>query len=329
MGKAAMSKRARKTKILKNLLNNFTEYNQVIRVNINNISTAQITKARQMLRREGGCLIVGKDSITRLAIRILTRKVDETIYKEYLEQYDAKPELEPLLDNIKGKFALVFSNKNYIELKPLLEAEKIQMGAKAGLIAPNDVWIRKGPTGMDPGKIGEFHRLNIQVKTARSAIEVTKDYKLCTKGEVVSETVSAMCRMLQIIPFEYAMELDWVFSEGQLIPKEVIEMKDDEILNGFVDNVRFMTALSVEAGLPNTLSVPHFVLNTFKYLMAIGEEGGYEFKELKEAKEAQANAPVEEEKPKEEENNDDDDDSDEEEEEDDSIDMGGAFDMFG
>ena len=214
-----------------------------------------------------------------------------------------------------------------MDLKPLLEAEKIQMGAKAGIIAPNDVWIRAGPTGIDPGKIGEFHRLNIQVKTARSAIEVTKDYKLCPKGEVVSETVSAMCRLLDIIPFEYAMELDWVYSAHQLIPKEVIDMKDDEIMNGFTSNIGLLTALSVEAGLPNKLSVPHFIVNTFKMMMAIGEEGGYEFKELKEAKEAQANAPVEEEK-KEEENQEEE--EEEEEEEDDSFDMGdGAFDMFG
>ena len=321
-----MAGKARKTRIIHNLLKNFTEFDQVIRVDINNISTKQITKAREMLRREGGCLIVGKDSLTRLAIRILTRQVDETIYKEFLEAYPERMDLKNILDELKGKFALIFTNTSYVELKPLLKAEKIQMGAKAGIIAPNDVWIRTGPTGIDPGKIGEFHRLNIQVKTARSAIEVTKDYKLCAKGELVSETVSAMCRLLDIIPFEYSMQIDWVYANCQLIPKSVIDMEDDEIMNGFVENIRFMTALSVEAGLPNSLSVPHFVVNAFKYLMAIGEEGGYEFKELKEAKEAKQNAPEEkaEEKAEEEEEE-----EEEEEDEDGSFDMGDGFDMFG
>ena len=322
-----MPGKERKTRILHNLLKNFTEFDQVIRVDINNISTKQITKARQMLRREGGCLIVGKDSLTRLAIRILTRKVDETIYKDFLEKYPERQDIGKIINELKGKFALVFTNKSYVELKPQFEAEKIQMGAKAGIEAPNDVWIRAGPTGIDPGKIGEFHRLNIQVKTARSAIEVTKDYKLCSKGEVVTETMSAMCRLLDIIPFEYAMQIDWVYSNQQLIPKSVIDMKDDEIMNGFLDNIKMMTALSVEAGLPNSLSAPHFIVNTFKYLMAIGEEGGYEFKELKQAKEAQASAPVEEEKPAEEAAEEE---EEEEEDEDGSFDMGdGAFDMFG
>jgi large subunit ribosomal protein LP0 len=321
-----MPGRERKTRILHNLLKNFTKYDQVMRVNINNISTKQITKAREMLRKEGGVLIVGKDSITRLAIRILTRQVDEEIYADFIAQYPERKDLTNILNELRGKFALIFTDKSYVELKPMLEAEKIQMGAKAGIIAPNDVWIRSGPTGIDPGKIGEFHRLNIQVKTARSAIEVTKDFKLCPKGEVVSETVSAMCRLLDIIPFEYAMELDWVYSGQQLIPKEVIDMKDDEIMNGFTSNIRFMTALSVEAGLPNKLSVPHFVVNAFKMMMAIGEEAGYEFKELKEAKEAMANAPVVEEKKEEEQEEEE---EEEEEDDDDSIDMGDGFDMFG
>ena len=314
----------RKTKILHNLCANFTKYSQVIRVTLTNIATKQIVKAREMLRREGGCLIVGKDSLTRLAIRIMTRQVDEVEYKEYLDKYPERPELKGIYQELKGKFALVFSDKTYMELKPLLEAERIQMAAKAGILAPNDVWIRSGPTGIDPGKIGDFHRLDVQVKTARSAIEVTKDFKLCSKGEMVSETVSAMCRLLSIIPFEYSMELEWVFSSGQLIPKSVIEMTDTQLMANFSANVLSMTALSIEAGLPNKLSVPHFVMNSFKYLMAIGIEGGYEFKQLKEAQEAQANAPAVEAKADDKQEEEEEEEVVEEEEE--SYSMGGMFD---
>ena len=326
-----MSRNPRKVKILKKLLDNFTKYKQVIRVTLINISTKQITKARQLLRELGGTLIVGKDSLTRLAVRILTRTLENPEeYQEYIDQYPERPELKNIYDQLKGKFALVFADQSYVELKPKLEAERIQMGAKAGIVAPNDVWIRKGPTGIDPGKIGDFHRLNIQVKTVRSSIEVTKDYKLCAKGEVVTETVSGMCRMLNIIPFEYGMELEWVLSEGLLIPKEIIEMTDDQILDNLRTNVGFVTALSLEANIPNSLSVPHFMVNSFKYLLAIGLEGGYEFKQLKEAQENQAkaeeeaaNAPKEEEKEEEEEE------EDEEEEDEGSISMGGMMDMFG
>jgi len=317
---------------LTNLLDHFTKYNQVIRVTLANISTKQITKARQLLRQLGGNIIVGKDSITRLALRILTRTLkNPEDYQTYLDKYPERPDLKTLYHEMKGKFALVFTNESYVDLKPKLEAERIKVGAKAGITAPNDVWIRKGPTGIDPGKIGDFHRLNIQVKTARSAIEVTKDYKLCAKGEYVSETVSSMCRMLNIIPFEYGMELEWVFSEGLLIPKEIINMTDDVILSNLRANVGFVTGLSLEANIPNSLSVPHFMVNSFKCLLAVGLEGGYEFKQLKEAQESLAkateeavNAPEEKAEEKAEEAE-----EEEESEEDESISMGGMADMFG
>ena len=34
------------------------------------------------------------------------------------------------------------------------------------------------------------------------------------KGELVTETDSYMCRLLNIIPFEYAMELKYVYDNG-------------------------------------------------------------------------------------------------------------------
>lgn len=58
-------------------------------------------------------------------------------------------------------------------------------------------------------------------------------------------------------------------------------MKD--VLNNFTNNVKAATALCLEAGLPNALSLPHMILNTFKSLLAVGLESNYKFKELEEA----------------------------------------------
>ena len=60
-----------------------------------------------------------------------------------------------------------------------------------------------------------------------------------------------MCHILNIIPFEYSMELKWVLSEGNLIPKEIIDIKDDKILANLRTNVGFVTALSLEANISN------------------------------------------------------------------------------
>ena len=84
--------------------------------------------------------------------------------------------------------------------------------------------------------------------------------------------------MLNIIPFEYAMELRYVYKDGSIIPYDIINMKDDDLLNGFRDSVKCLTSISLGAGLPNTLSAPHMLSNVFKNLLSIGLTGDYKFK---------------------------------------------------
>ena len=84
--------------------------------------------------------------------------------------------------------------------------------------------------------------------------------------------------MLNIIPFEYAMTLRYVFKDGQVIPEDIINMSTDDVLNGFRDTVRQMTSISLGASLPNGLSAPHMLSNVFKNMLSIGLVADYKFK---------------------------------------------------
>lgn len=59
----------------------------------------------------------------------------------------------PLLISKQG---FVFSDEPYLDLKPILEEEIEKSPAKAGQIAPSDIWLQCGSTNQDPGKINEF-----------------------------------------------------------------------------------------------------------------------------------------------------------------------------
>jgi len=284
-----MSYPERKTKLLTTFLEAFTRFDQVIVVDLMNISTEQIVKTRVSLRNENGVVLIGKNTIAKLAIKILTSDDDpKAEYYEQQKKYGKKPNLAVLSQHIKGKLGFVFCDKSYVELKNIIEKEKIKMPAKAGVIAPVDVVIPAGPTFLDPGRIGEFQRLGIQTKINKNAIEINKDFKICGKGEIVSETCSSMCRLLNIIPFEYAMALKTVLLNGQIIPEELIQMGSDDILASFQRSVKDVTAVCLEAGLPNALSLPHMIRNTFKTLLAVGLEANLKFKELDAALNAQS-----------------------------------------
>lgn len=284
----------RKVNVLKKFLDAFSTYDQVILVDLNNISTEQITKTRISLRKEKSIVLVGKNSIVKIAIGILTGN-NEKLNPEalqYQKQYKPRADLIHLLPHIQGKIGYVFSHKSYSEIKPIVEKEAVKVPAKPGVVAQCDVIVPPQQTNIDPGKIIEFQRIGMQVKTNKSALEIVKEHKLCGKGELVTETVSAMCRMLGIIPFEYSLRMQKVFVGGNIIPEEVINFDTNKVIALFQQNSALVAAVSLEAGIPNALSIPHLMINTFKSLLAVGIEGNLKFKQLEDALNSKAAAPA-------------------------------------
>lgn len=271
----------RKVKVLSYFLDLFSKYKQIIVVDLINISTKQIVNTRMALRKTGGVILVGKNNLANLAIRILS---SETPLKgellELQKKYPTRPELKNLAPLIKNKVGYVLSDLSYLEMKTIIESEKVKTAAKQGMVAPSSIVIPAGPTNVDPGKVIEFQRLGIQTKVNKGALEITRDFNLCKKGEIVSATVSAMCHLLNIIPFEFSMSLNSVYINGLIIPQSVIQLDTTEMISSIAENVKAVTAVSLEAGLTNALSLPHVVRNTFQNILAIGLSSNLKFKEL-------------------------------------------------
>merc|ERR1712029_1216095 len=171
----------------------------------------------------------------------------------------------------------------YNELRTKIEAQKISMPARTGVLSPTDVVIAPGPTGIEVGKIDLFHKLNIQCKTVKSAIEISKEVKIITKGEKVTEGATQLCKLMQIVPFEYSLTFQKVYIDGVILDQEIIEMPMSQITEKFEEFAGYLTALSLGASIPNALSVPQFIANGFKTMLAIGSESGYSFRQLEDA----------------------------------------------
>lgn len=77
-----------------------------------------------------------------------------------------------MVPHIKNRVALIFSNKSVSSLKPKIESIVEWHKAKVGTIAPCDVTVPKGDTGLDPSEISFFHALKISTKIVKSKIEI-------------------------------------------------------------------------------------------------------------------------------------------------------------
>lgn len=77
-------------------------------------------------------------------------------YETRKDTFKECPQLEKIVNLLKGNTGLIFSNGDLSEIKKVIDEQKREAPAKVGALAPDDVWIRAGPTGLDPKQTGFF-----------------------------------------------------------------------------------------------------------------------------------------------------------------------------
>jgi large subunit ribosomal protein LP0 len=277
------TKKEKKRRIINALYEAFAKYRQVLIVKLDNVSSNQIQQARVTLRQQKkGIMIVGKNTVVNKAIALSVKapKEGDKSFEIRKDWFNENPNLEKLVPLLAGKVGLIFSDSPVFEIKPIIEGNRKPAAAKVGMVAPIDVSIPPGPTGMDPSQIGFFHALNMSTKINKGQIEITKDFKVCTANKKVGNSESVLLQKLNIKPFTYGMEIYRVYDDGTILTPEIFNMNPADILNKFKNVSQKVAAISLAINRPNQLSAPHFVVNAFKNVASIALASGLSFKLL-------------------------------------------------
>jgi len=256
---------------LKNLLE---EYKSIFIVEVDNVSSQQMHEIRIALRGEG-IVLMGKNTMVRRAIRGLIADF---------------PDYERLLPHVKGNVGFVFTNGDLKDIRTKILANRVAAPARAGAVAPDDVWVPAGNTGMEPGKTSFFQALGVPTKIARGTIEITNDLKLVEAGAKVGASEATLLNMLNISPFTYGMGIAQVYDQGQCFAPSVLDIDEAQLLKVFLSAVTTIATISLAANYPTLPSVMHSVINSYKNVIAValGTEG-YSWPAIDELKDRIAN----------------------------------------
>ena len=136
---------------------------------------------------------------------------------------------EQLTDLVSGQVALIGTNDNPFGLYKELEASKTPAPINAGEVAPNDIVIPEGDTGIDPGPfVGELQTVGAAARIMDGSIKVTEDSMVLEAGEEVSADLANVLSELGIEPKEVGLDLRGVYSEGVLFDPEELAIDVDE-----------------------------------------------------------------------------------------------------
>jgi large subunit ribosomal protein LP0 len=292
------------------------EYSSIFIVEIDNVSSQQMHEIRHALRNKG-VVLMGKNTMVRRALKTFVTD---------------SPEYERLLPHVKGNVGFVFTNEDLKEVRDVILANKVAAPARAGALAPADVWVPAGNTGMEPGKTSFFQALGVPTKIARGTIEITTDLKLVEAGSKVGPSEATLLNMLNISPFTYGMGISQVYDQGQTFPPSVLDVGEEQLLKTLSQAIATIATISLALNFPTLPSVLHSLVNSYKKVLAVAIMTEVSWPEIEQLKDRIANpdayasaapaaaasggaaAPAEEEK------------KDESEEEEDEEGFGGLFD---
>jgi len=260
---AGMKRKERKKRYKEKLEKCLQEYKNILIVGIDNVGSFQMQKIRIILRGKA-VMMMGKNTLMRMILR---------------EQMVSQPKLEALLQFVKGNMGLVFTNGDLASIRDLITMNKVPAVAKSGTLAPVDVFVPAGPTGLDPGQTSFFQVVHIATKIVKGAVEITNDVHLIKKGEKVTSSAVALLSKLDIKPFFYGVVVSTVYENGSVYPVHILDISKDEMLAKFLAGVRRIAALGLAIGYPTLATISHTVANGFKKLLAISLASNYSFKE--------------------------------------------------
>jgi len=221
---------------------------------------------------------MGKNTMIRTAIRKRMEVLEE-------EGTDTEA-LAALLAAINGNMGFIFCHSaSHLQLaRDTLDEFVVPAAAKAGVLAPKDVTIPQGPSGLEPSQTSFFQALNIPTKIVKGAIELTQDFKICTEGEKVSLSAQALLTKLGLKPFEYGMKVRQVYQDGAVFAAAVLDISDAVLMSKFMNGVSHVAAFGREIGIPTEAGLPHMMCAAFKNMVATVAEIDFSFPEADEIK---------------------------------------------
>jgi large subunit ribosomal protein LP0 len=264
-----LSKAEKKRKYFEKLNGLLSQYKRILIVTANNVGSFHFQQIRHALVGLA-VIVMGKNTLMRKVIRKL---IEET------------PELENLLPHIKGNIGLVLTNKDLNDVRKRLLENRKPAAAKVGAIAPCDVILEAGPTGMEPTQTSFLQALNIQSKINKGQVEIVSDVHLLKVGQKVGNSEATLLQKLNITPFSYGLEVKMVYDHGAVYEQKILDLTDADILKKFTAGVSRLTAVSLSLGYPTLASVPHSIIRGYKNVAAVSLATEYTFKGTEKLKE--------------------------------------------
>jgi large subunit ribosomal protein L10 len=250
----------RKVNLFSTLQNLAKSYNVIALSRMTKVRSAQLMAIRKKFKGD---------------IKIITIK-NKVAQRAFEQIFNDVKGLEFLNKELEGQCALMFTNLSPFKLNLAFDKNKIFMAAKGGDIAPNELVIPAGNTGLNPGPVlSEFKESNVPTKIDQGTIWVSKDTVVAKPGDVISQKLAALLSKLDVKPIEAGISVNYAIAEGLEIKENDLRIVIQEYIDDLVKSFQEALSLSIEAVYFTKESAPLLLLKGKQHGLSLAAEAGY------------------------------------------------------
>lgn len=172
-------------------------------------------------------LQVIRKELKKKAKILMTKK---SLMKRALEK-SKKKDIKKLDEYLNGQPTFIFTEMNPFELFKYIKENKTSAPAKAGDIAPKDIVINKGNTGLLAGPaIGQLSDVGIISKVQDGKIHVIKNVTVVKEGDVINSNLANVLNMLGMKPMKIGLNLLATYENTIIFDKGVLDIDEEEFM---------------------------------------------------------------------------------------------------
>jgi large subunit ribosomal protein L10 len=215
----------------------FSKYKNVVVIEVAHINDRQFQEMRKLLR--------GKAVIRMSKKNLQLRAIED--YKKSSK----KDNLDKFAEMIPGQAALCFTDLDAFELLRIFGENEWMVPAKPDEITPVDIWVPEGDTGLPTGQvISELNMtLRLPTRIQNDTIWIREATRTHKAGEVVEVKQAAVLKKLGVRPIESLIKIHFAWSDGELLPEEVLYMDMDQFRKDIVSAYISAQSLALKLGI--------------------------------------------------------------------------------
>lgn len=215
----------------------------------------------------------------QIIIKIIKNKVAQRAF----EKVNNISGIEDLSKELEGQCALMFTNLSPFKLNLIFSENKVFLPAKGGDIAPKDIIVPAGNTGIPPGPVlSEFKEAKVQTKIDQGSIAVTKDTIVAKSGEVISQKLASLISKLDIKPIEAGVLVSYAISEGLQFREKDLQLDVKEYVKELQQSYTSALNLAIESVYFAPETIPSLLSLAYQKSLNVASKAGYVSKETVE-----------------------------------------------